>query len=68
MWIRVTRWSQGTITGTLDSDPVAIHSLKRGATVDVKASAVFDYARWRKDGSREGGESIDILEARSKKK
>lgn len=68
MWLDVIRWKQGTITGRLDNDPSAIRSLRRGATVDVKESSVFDCVRWKKDGSREGGESIDIFKARSKKK
>ena len=61
MWVVVTAWNDATIEGTLNSEPQLVQNLKAGAPVTFAQSEVTDYAWWKADGSREGGESIDVL-------
>ncbi|NUP10117.1 MAG: DUF2314 domain-containing protein [Polyangiaceae bacterium] len=65
MWVSVTKWEGDTVHGVLDNAPAGIKSLKIGAPVTVKQSAIADYVRHKADDSLEGGESIKVLDRRS---
>jgi len=64
MWVEVTAWKGDTMKGILQNDPRAIADLRRGATVEVKVDALFDYLHRRADGSTAGGTTNDILQRR----
>jgi uncharacterized protein YegJ (DUF2314 family) len=62
MWVEVTTWRRGVISGTLQNDPYEVTNLKAGARVEVKEDDVFDYLLTRADGSEEGNETAPLLE------
>jgi len=64
MWVEVSTWSHGAITGTLMNDPAARKDLHAGQTVTVDEDEVFDYIRHRPDGREEGNATGAILEKR----
>lgn len=66
MWVEVTGWGGPSIQGTLANDPDQVKSLKLGAKVVVKESAIADYLWDAGDGKNEGGESVEILMRREK--
>jgi uncharacterized protein YegJ (DUF2314 family) len=67
MWISVTGWDGEVLRGNLENSPYYIKSLKAGAKVEVKQSAVADYLWTKADGGEEGGESMKILQRREGK-
>lgn len=62
MWVEVTTWKRGVISGTLQNDPSEVTDLKAGARVEVKEDEVFDYLLTKADGSEEGNETAPLLE------
>lgn len=68
MWIAVTGWEGDLVVGNLDNEPFYIKALEAGAKVKVKQSLVADYLWMKADGTREGGESIPILQRRERSK
>jgi uncharacterized protein YegJ (DUF2314 family) len=66
MWVEVVRWNGDKIDGILQNDPFDVPALKAGSRVQAKASDVFDYILSKADGSREGNETGELLEAREK--
>ncbi len=67
MWIDVTGWDGATIRGHLANTPYGIKGLAAGAKVEVNQSKIVDYTWSKPGGTREGGESIKLLEERRKK-
>jgi uncharacterized protein YegJ (DUF2314 family) len=63
MWMKAkTCDDAGTCKGTLASRPVFVKNLEAGADVSGKLSDVSDYLLELADGTKEGGETIQILE------
>jgi len=67
MWVEVTRWQGGDITGLLKNEPFNIPELHAGQIVTVKQADVFDYIRQYADGTREGNETGVIIQKMQKK-
>ncbi len=62
MWVEVSRWQEGRITGVLDNDPFNVPGLHAGQTVTINQEDVFDYIRHYPDGHAEGNTTGSILE------
>jgi len=62
MWVEVSSWKGGDIKGLLDNDPDEIPDLHAGATVEIGEQDVFDYIRYKPDGSEEGNETGKEIE------
>jgi uncharacterized protein YegJ (DUF2314 family) len=62
MWMKVTSCEGGVCKGTLASRPVFAKNLSVGAQVEGKLGEVSDYLLDLPDGTKEGGETISILE------
>ena len=63
MWMKVkTCDAAGVCKGTLASRPVFVKNLEAGAEVSGKLTDVSDYLLELTDGTKEGGETIQILE------
>ena len=62
MWVEVSRWQEGRITGVLDNDPFNVPDLHAGQTVAINEEDVFDYIRHYPDGHTEGNTTGPILE------
>lgn len=63
----VTGWRGKTIVGSLNSKPQRVSKLGVGATVEVAEDEIADYVWTRADGTKEGGESIELFIERTKK-
>ena len=63
MWVEVTTWNEGNITGILQNDPFEISNLKAGSIVSVKQKDIFDYILYKPGGSYEGNETGKIIES-----
>ena len=61
MWVEVVSWKGERIEGLLGNEPVEIPDLHAGATVQVKQADIFDYVRYKADGSEEGNETGKII-------
>ncbi|HYQ45470.1 MAG TPA: DUF2314 domain-containing protein [Polyangiaceae bacterium] len=66
MWVEVVRWHGDQIDGILRNDPFDVPTLKDGSRVAVQANEIFDYILSKADGSQEGNETGELLEAREK--
>jgi uncharacterized protein YegJ (DUF2314 family) len=66
MWVQVTGFDESSITGTLANTPAYATNLKLGSSVKGKRSDVADWMIRSSDGGLEGGESVRILEARTR--
>lgn len=62
MWVEVSAWNGGRITGLLKNQPVDVPELQAGQTVEVRESDVFDYYIRRADGTTEGNQTSKIIE------
>jgi uncharacterized protein YegJ (DUF2314 family) len=62
MWVEVTAWSDGKITGRLMNEPYSVPDLQAGQRVEVQDSSVFDYIRQHADGSMEGNTTAELLQ------
>lgn len=62
MWIAVTGWKDGTITGVLANKPYNIKALQEGAIVSFPEEDAFDYLLRRVDGTEEGNETSAIIQ------
>lgn len=67
MWVEVSRWEKGTVSGTLVNQPYGIAKLKLGAKVDLREDLIADYLLSRANGKNEGGESNEIIEKRQRR-
>ncbi|MBL9022875.1 MAG: DUF2314 domain-containing protein [Myxococcales bacterium] len=67
MWVSVTAWSGKTIVGSLNNKPQRVAKLGVGAKVEVSEDKIADYVWTRADGTKEGGESIELFIERTKK-
>ena len=67
MWVEVSRWDKGIVSGTLVNQPYAIKKLKLGAKVELRQDLIADYLLSRANGKNEGGESNEIIEKRQRK-
>lgn len=65
MWVEVVRWQGSLITGILDNDPQMVPRLKAGAHVEIHEDDILDYILTKRDGTREGNETGELLKARS---
>jgi uncharacterized protein YegJ (DUF2314 family) len=57
MWVDVSSWKGDDIKGLLDNEPEGIPDLHGGATVKIREQDVFDYIRYKPDGTKEGNET-----------
>jgi uncharacterized protein YegJ (DUF2314 family) len=57
MWVEVNSWKGGNIKGLLDNEPSDVPALHAGATVEINEQEVFDYIRYKPDGTEEGNET-----------
>jgi uncharacterized protein YegJ (DUF2314 family) len=64
MWVDVIMWRRDELTGFLDNDPRLIPTLRSGSRVTVKLTDVSDYMYAPKDGSSQGGYSIEVMRKR----
>jgi len=62
MWVEVSTWKGGAIIGLLGNEPDDVPGLHAGATVKVSEKDVFDYIRYKADGSAEGNETGKEIE------
>jgi uncharacterized protein YegJ (DUF2314 family) len=62
MWVEVGSWKGDDIVGLLDNEPYAIPALHAGSTVKVSERQVFDYLRYKADGTEEGNETGRAIE------
>jgi uncharacterized protein YegJ (DUF2314 family) len=53
-FVRVTEIKDGKISGTVASELLTIHNFKRGDTVVVKETEIYDWMFAKPDGSEEG--------------
>jgi uncharacterized protein YegJ (DUF2314 family) len=67
MWIEVTAWRDGIISGVLVNDSIDPKGPRGGAPINFKPADVYDYAILGETGIVEGAETERILEAREKK-
>ncbi|HXC39301.1 MAG TPA: DUF2314 domain-containing protein [Burkholderiales bacterium] len=61
MWVRITRWSETSIEGLLEDEPVQKTTLHAGQVVRLAERDVFDYVRRFADGREDGGETDKII-------
>lgn len=62
MWVAVSKWDEdGTIRGTLSSEPRFVEDLSAGQEVEVQEADLFDYIHSQPDGSLEGNETGEII-------
>jgi uncharacterized protein YegJ (DUF2314 family) len=64
MWVDVVSFKRNAIVGTLANEPEVVTTLKEGSNVKVKLADVGDYLHEKKDGSRDGGYSIELMKKR----
>ncbi len=54
LWVEVTRWQEGGLSGRLATEPSAVPGLHQGDTLNVRQADIFDYVYRRADGSKTG--------------
>jgi uncharacterized protein YegJ (DUF2314 family) len=62
MWVEVSSWKGEDIVGLLDNEPYYIPTLHAGSTVKVSEREVFDYLRYKADGTAEGNDTGKEIE------
>ena len=62
MWVEVSSWKGDDIVGLLANEPEDVKGLRAGSTVKVSEKEVFDYIRYKADGSSEGNETGKEIE------
>jgi uncharacterized protein YegJ (DUF2314 family) len=62
MWVEVSSWKGDDIVGLLANEPEDVPGLRAGSTVKVSEKEVFDYIRYKADGSSEGNETGKEIE------
>jgi uncharacterized protein YegJ (DUF2314 family) len=67
MWVEVVSWKGSRISGSLQNEPFNIPTLRAGQRVEVLEEDVFDYIFTRADGTTEGNETGNIIEAQSER-
>jgi uncharacterized protein YegJ (DUF2314 family) len=67
MWVEVSHWDEGKISGVLDNDPFNVPELHAGQRVTIRQDDVFDYIHNYPDGRSEGNTTGDILDKMSHK-
>lgn len=54
LWVEVTRWQEGGLSGHLATEPNAVDALHKGDSLNVRQSDIFDYVYRRADGTKSG--------------
>lgn len=54
LWLEVTRWQDGGISGTLVSEPYEVPGIRKGDVLNVRQADVYDYVYRKADGTRTG--------------
>lgn len=54
LWVEVSRWQEGGMSGKLLTEPYEVLGLHKGDTVNLKQAEVYDYVYRRADGTKEG--------------
>lgn len=54
LWIEVARWQEGSLSGTLVTEPNEVPGVRKGDMLNVRQADVYDYVYRRADGSRSG--------------
>ncbi len=54
LWIEVARWQDGSLSGTLVTEPTEVPGVRKGDMLNVRQADVYDYVYRRADGSRSG--------------
>ena len=62
MWIAVTGWKDGIVTGVPANKPYEINDLLEGAIVSFREADAFDYLLRRVDVTEEGNETSAIIQ------
>lgn len=63
MWVEVSSWKGDDIEGVLKNEPFDVPELHAGQIVKISESDVFDYLRVLPDGSAEGNETGNVIDA-----
>ncbi len=63
VWVEQPVYSNGTFSGKLSKDTYELPSLKPGMWLTFPQSDVSDWVILRKDGTKQGGFTIDAIEA-----
>lgn len=66
MWVEVTRWDAGAVSGKLRSAPGEGSSLNEGQVVTVSDAELFDYLYTEPGKEQEGGQTEAILDPAGK--
>ena len=67
MWVEVVAWRGSRIRGVLANEPFEVPGLRAGQEVVVDEGDVFDYILRNPDGTEEGNETSQIIQAREKR-
>ncbi|GDX81122.1 hypothetical protein LBMAG42_29330 [Deltaproteobacteria bacterium] len=54
LWVEVTRWQEGGLSGRLATEPDAVSGMHKGDTLNLRQADIFDYVYRRADGSKSG--------------
>jgi uncharacterized protein YegJ (DUF2314 family) len=65
MWVTVTRWNEGKISGQLSNIPNDVPSLRLGQMVTISESDVFDWMLRLAHGETEGGYTNAVVNRQS---
>ncbi len=67
LWLEAASCDARACTGILSNDPTYATNLALGKTTSVKRAEVYDWVIQQKDGGTVGGESIKLLESRTRR-
>ena len=54
LWVEVSRWEAGGLSGRVVSEPYEVPGVQRGDTLNFRQSEVYDYIYKRADGTKSG--------------
>jgi hypothetical protein len=54
LWIEVTRWQEGGLSGRIVSEPYEVVGVQKGDTLNFRQSEIFDYVYKRSNGEKSG--------------
>jgi uncharacterized protein YegJ (DUF2314 family) len=54
LWLEVTRWQDGGLSGKLVSEPYEVPGVRKGDVLNVRQADVYDYVYRKADGTRTG--------------
>lgn len=54
LWVEVTRWQEGGLSGRLATEPSAVPGLHKGDSLNLRQADIFDYVYRGADGGKTG--------------